>query len=124
MKKKQNKIDNLDKQQQAKLAKYIFKLENEKQLIKIKEKQQKSLQPQITKIETTKKKSYERFNVSIIDNNDPLIQLNKSKRLTNDFLIDELNKKHGIKDNITLIITFMKQEKYWLSTSSLRLEKN
>ena len=25
-------------------------------------------------------KSYERFNVSIIDNNDPLIQLNKLKR--------------------------------------------
>ena len=66
----QNKIDNLDKQQQAKLAKYISKLEKEKQLIKMKEKQQKSPPPpQITKIETTKKKSYERFNVSIIDNN-------------------------------------------------------
>ena len=54
----QNKIDNLDKQQQAKLAKYISKLEKEKQLrkaIKIKEKQQKSPQPPITKIETTKK---------------------------------------------------------------------
>ena len=104
----------LDKQQQAKLAKYISKLEKEKQLIKaikIKEKQQKSPQPQITKIETTTKKSYERFNVSIIDNNDPSIQLNKSKQLTNDFLIDELNKKRGIKNNITLIITFMKQEK-------------
>ena len=46
-----------------------------------------------------------------LDNNDPLIQLNKSKQLTNDFLIDELNKKRGMKNNITLIITFMKQEK-------------
>ena len=79
----QNKIDNLDKQQRAKLAQYISKLEKEKQLrkaIKNKEKQQKSPQApkeKITKIETTKKKSYERFNVSIIDNNDPLIQLNK-----------------------------------------------
>ena len=112
----QNKIDNL-KQQQAKLAKYISKLEKEKQLIKaikIKEKQQKSPQlpkEEITKIENTKKKSYERFNVSIIDNNDPLIKLNKSKQLTNDFLIDVLNKKRGIKNNITLNITFMKQEK-------------
>ena len=108
----QNKIDNL-KQQQAKLAKYISKLEKEKQLIKaikIKEKQQKSPQlpkEEITKIENTKKKSYERFNVSIIDNNDPLIKLNKSKQLTNDFLIDVLNKKRGIKNNITLNITFM-----------------
>ena len=30
----QNKIDNLDEQQQAKLAKYISKLEKEKQLAK------------------------------------------------------------------------------------------
>ena len=30
----QNKIDNLDKQQKAKLAKYISKLEKEKQFIK------------------------------------------------------------------------------------------
>ena len=59
----QNKIDNLDKQQQAKLAKYISRLEKEKQLIKIKEKQQKNPQPEITKTETTKKKSYLRFNV-------------------------------------------------------------
>ena len=101
-------------------------MEKEKQLIKaikITEKQQKSPQPQITEIETTKKKSYERFYVSIIDNNDPLIQLNKSKQPIHDFLIDELNKKRGIKNNNTLIITFMKQEKHWLATSSLRLEK-
>ena len=49
--------------------------------------------------------------ILLIDNNDPLVQLNKSKQLTNDFPIDELNKKRGIKNNITLIITFMKQEK-------------
>ena len=42
----QNKIDNLDKQQQAKLAKYISKLEKEKQLAK----RQKQLEP--------KKKTY------------------------------------------------------------------
>ena len=37
----QNKIDDLDKQQQAKLAKYISKLEKEKQLAK----RQKQLDP-------------------------------------------------------------------------------
>ena len=44
----QNKIDNLDKQQQAKLAKYISKLEKEKQLTK----RQKQLEPKkkLTKI--------------------------------------------------------------------------
>ena len=58
----QNKIDNLDEQQQAKLAKYISKLEKEKQLrkaIKIKEKHQKESQPpkeEITKIVSSKKK--------------------------------------------------------------------
>ena len=47
-KKLQNKIDKLDKQQQAKLAKYISASEKEKQLrkaIKIEEKQQKSPNP-------------------------------------------------------------------------------
>ena len=39
----QNKIDNLDKQQQAKLAKYISKLEKEKQLTKLISKRQKQL---------------------------------------------------------------------------------
>ena len=71
-------------------------MEKEKQLrkaIEIEEKQQKSPQPPITEVETTKKKSYERFNVSIIDNTDPVIQLSKSKQLTNDFIIDGLNKK-------------------------------
>ena len=103
----QNKIDNLDKQQQAKLAKYISKLEKEKEKQLAKEEPKTKL----TKIMSSTNKTYERFNVSIIDNNDPLIQLNKSKQLTNDFLIDELNKKRGIKNNVTLIITFMKQEK-------------
>ena len=104
----QNKIDNL-KQQQAKLAKYISKLKKEQQLIKaikIKEKQQNSPQRHKEEKRLQRKKSYQRFNVPIIDNNDPLIQLNKSKQLTNDFLIDELNKKRGIKNNITLIITY------------------
>ena len=41
----QNKTDNLDKQQQAKLAKYIYRLEKKKQLIIIKEKQQKNPNP-------------------------------------------------------------------------------
>ena len=78
-----NNIDNLDEQQQAKLANCISKLEKEKQLIKaikIKEKQQKSPQPQITKIEPTKKKSYECFNVSLIDNIDPLIQIKTTNK--------------------------------------------
>ena len=123
----QNKIDNLDEQQQAKLAKYISKLEKEKQLrkaTKIKDKQeidQKSPQPakeEITKIVSSKKKAYERFNVDIINNKDPQVQLHKSKELTKDFLlIDILNKNYGIKINIRLNITFMKQiekSEYWL----------
>ena len=38
----QNKIDNLDEQQQAKLAKYISRLEKEKQLIKRQKKKDKN----------------------------------------------------------------------------------
>ena len=56
----QNKIDNLHEQQHAKLAKYISKLEKEKQIrkaIKIKEKQEKSPQPPITKIVSSTTKS-------------------------------------------------------------------
>ena len=111
----QNKSDNLDEQQQAKLAKYISKLEKEKQLrkaIKIKEIDQKSPQPtkeEITKIVFSKKKAYESFNVDIINNKDPQVQLHKSKELTKDFRIGELNKNYGIKINIRLNITFMKQ---------------
>ena len=49
----QNKIDNLDKQQQTKLAKYISKLEKEKQLTKLISKKQKQLAK-----EEPKKKTY------------------------------------------------------------------
>ena len=51
----QNKIDNLDKKQQAKLAKYISKLEKEKQLTKlISKKKKKQVEPKktLTKSET------------------------------------------------------------------------
>ena len=58
---------------------------------------------------SSKKKAYESFNVDKINNKDPQVQLHKSKKLTKDFLIGELNKKHGIKINIRLKITFMKQ---------------
>ena len=51
----------------------------------------------------------ESFNVDIINNKDPQVQLHKSKELTKDFLTGELNKKHGIIINIRLNITFMKQ---------------
>ena len=63
----------------------------------------------ITKIVSSKKKAYESFNVDVINNKDPQVQLHKSKELTKDFLIGELNKKHGIKIYIRLNITFMKQ---------------
>ena len=58
---------------------------------------------------SSKQKAYESFNVDIIDNKDPQVQLHQSKELTKYFLIGELNKKHGIKINIRLNITFMKQ---------------
>ena len=54
-------------------------------------------------------KAYESFNVDIINNKDPQVQLHQSKELTKDFLIGESNKKHGIKINIRLNLTFMKQ---------------
>ena len=54
-------------------------------------------------------KAYESFNVDIINNKDPQVQLHQSEELTKDFLIGELNKKHGIKINIRLNIRFMKQ---------------
>ena len=54
-------------------------------------------------------KAYEGFNVDIINNKDPQVQLHQSKKITKDFLIGELNKKHGIKINIRLNKTFMKQ---------------
>ena len=58
---------------------------------------------------SSKQKAYESFNVDIINNKDPQVQLHKSKELTKDFIICELNKKHGIKINIRLNITLMKQ---------------
>ena len=69
----------------------------------------KNLKKSITKIESSKKKAYESFTVDIINNEDPQVQLHQSKELTKDFLIGDLNKKHGIKINIRLNITFMKQ---------------
>ena len=102
----QHKIDNLDKQQQDKLAKYISKLEKEKQLIP---KRQKLEKKSITKIVSSTNKAYESFNVDKINNKDPQVQLHKSKEFTKHFLIGELNKNYGIKINIRLNITFMKQ---------------
>ena len=97
----QNKIDNLDKQQQAKLAKYISKFEKEKQLAK----RQKQLEPKkkLTKIGSSTNKAYESFNVDIINDKDPQVQLYQSKELIKDFLIGKLNKNYGIKLNIRLI---------------------
>ena len=112
----QNKIDNLDKEQQAKLAKYISKLENKKQLTKLipkqlpKEEPKKNLEKKIiTKIVSSMNKAYESFNVDIINDKVLQVQLHQSKELTKDFLIGELNKNYGIKINIRLNITFMKQ---------------
>ena len=50
-------------------------------------------------------KAYESFNVDIINDKDP----HQSKELTKDFLIGELNNNYGIKINIRLNKTFMKQ---------------
>ena len=82
-------------------------MEKEKQLAK-EEPKKKLEKKSITKIESSKRKAYESFNVDIINNNDPQVQLHKSKELTKDFLIGELNKNYGIKINIRLNITFMK----------------
>ena len=54
-------------------------------------------------------KAYESFNDDIINDKDPQVQLHQSKELTKDFLIGELNKNYGIKINIRLNVTFMKQ---------------
>ena len=85
------KIDNLDElisKSQKQLAKVISK--RQKQLAK--EEPKKKLKESITKIESSKKKAYESFNVDIINNKDTQVQLHKSKELTKDFLIGELNK--------------------------------
>ena len=49
-------------------------------------------------------KAYESFNVDIINDKDPEVQLHQSKELTKEFLIGKLNKTYGIKK-----ILFMKQ---------------
>ena len=54
-------------------------------------------------------KAYESFNVDLITDKDPQVQLHKSKELTKEFLIGELSKNYGIKINIRLNITFIKQ---------------
>ena len=57
----------------------------------------------------SKKKAYESFNIDIINDKDPQVQLHQLKELTKDFLIGELNNNYGIKIKIILNITFMKQ---------------
>ena len=79
----QNKIDSLDEQQQAKLAKYISKLEKEKQLAK---RQRQLAKTKLTKIVSSMNKAYESFNVDIINYKDPQVQLHQSKELDKDFL--------------------------------------
>ena len=78
----QNKIDNLDKQQQAKLAKYISKLEKKSNLPNLspndlpKEEPKKNLEKKsITKIVSSMNKAYESFNVDIINNKVLQVQL-------------------------------------------------
>ena len=96
----QNKIDNLDelisKKQKKQLAKLISK--RQKQLPKEEPKNK------LTKIVSSKKKAYESFNVDIINDKGPQVQLLQSKELTEDFLIGELNKNYGIKINIRLLL--------------------
>ena len=77
----QNKIDNLDEQQQAKLAKYISKLEKEKQLTKLISKRQKQLAKEepkknkLPKIVSSTNKTYESFNDDIINYKKPQVQI-------------------------------------------------
>ena len=102
----QNKIENLDElisKKQKQLAKLISKRQKQKQLAK------EDPKKKLSKIVSSTNKAYESFNVDIINNKDPQVQLHQSKELTKDFLIGELNKNYGIKINIRLNITFMKQ---------------
>ena len=104
-KKRNDNLDELISKSQKQPAKLISK--RQKQLAK--DEPKKKLKVSITKIVSSKKKAYESFNVGIINNKDPQVQLHQSNELTKDFLIGELNKKYGIKINIRLNITFMKQ---------------
>ena len=100
----QNKIDNLDiliSKKQKQLAKLISKRQNNLP--------KKSRRKKLTKIVSSTNKAYESFNVDIINDKDPQVQLHQSKELTKDFLIGELNKNYGIKIKNRLNITFMKQ---------------
>ena len=78
----QNKIDNLDElisKSQNQLAKLISK--RQKQLAKEepKKKTRKNDKKSITKIVSSTNKAYESFNVDIINNKDPQVQLYQSK---------------------------------------------
>ena len=64
---------------------------------KTKQKHLAKEEPKITKIVSPTNKAYESFNVDIIYDKDPQVQLRQSKELTKDFLIGELNKKYGKK---------------------------
>ena len=104
-KKNTKKIYNLDElisKKQKQLAKLISK---KTKTTCQRRAQEKTRKKSITKIVSSKKKAYESFNVDIINNKDPQVQLHKSKELTKDFLIGELNKNYGIKINIRLNIT-------------------
>ena len=101
MDKKNDNLDELISKKQKQLAKLISK--TQKQFAK------EELKKKLTKIVSSKKNAYESFNVDVINDKDPQVQLLQSKELTKDFLIGELNKNYGIKINIRLNITFMKQ---------------
>ena len=84
----QNKIDNLDEQQLHKLSKLISKRRNNlskksppppKKKKKKKKKTRKNWQKSITKIVPSTNKAYESFNVDIINNTDPQVQLHQLK---------------------------------------------
>ena len=65
------------------------------------QKKKKKLKKSITKIDCLpRKKAYKSFNVDIMNNKSPQVQVHRSKEFTKDFLIGELNKMHGIKINI------------------------
>ena len=63
----------------------------------------------LTKIVSSMNKAFESLIVDILNDKDPQVQLHQSKELTKHVLIGELNKNYGIKINIRLNITYMKQ---------------
>ena len=74
-------MDKKEIDKRDKLDKLISK--RQKQLGK--EELKKRLKESITKIVSSKKNAYESFNVDIINNNDPQVQLHESKELTKDY---------------------------------------